>query len=439
MKAITKQDLTSLRKAYLADNTSRIVRNAIRENDITKISRVFEAENANPDLFSIDLETMPVTSQLASGRCWIFSALNLLREMIARKYKIRSFELSQNYIAFYDKLEKVNWFMNCVLNEADEPLDSRTLMWLLDNGISDGGQWDMVVSLIKKYGICPKTAMKETFTSSHTKAMNGILNQRLRRFALDARSAKDSKTREALRQECLAEAYRLIADCFGVPPQEFSFEYRDEKKKFHAHHHVTPLAFYRDYLSEDLDDYAVIINAPTKDKPYHRMYSVKYIGNVVSGNEIRYLNLPLDEFKQAVINTLKDGSPVWFGCDCAKDGDRDSGLWDDQLFDYENTFGMKLDMTKAEMLDYRNSAMNHAVVFTGVNIVNGRPNRWKIENSWGEKVANKGYFICSDTWFDRYVFEAAVKKSYLSAASRKALSGKVRILDPWDPFGTLAD
>jgi bleomycin hydrolase len=187
MKSITKQELATLRKTYLADDVNRIVRNALTDRDLESAASVFEAKNANPNLFSIELETMPVTNQKASGRCWIFSTLNVLREMIAKKYNIRNFELSQNYIAFYDKLEKCNWFMNCVIAEGDKPLDDRTMQWLLDNGISDGGQWDMAVSLIRKYGICPKEAMLETYASSHTARMNGLLNQRLRRFALDVR------------------------------------------------------------------------------------------------------------------------------------------------------------------------------------------------------------------------------------------------------------
>ena len=439
MKSITRQDLAALRREYLADDVNRIVRNALTDRDLETAASVFEAKNANPNIFSIEIETMPATNQKASGRCWIFSALNVLREMIAKKYHIRSFELSQNYVAFYDKLEKCNWFMNCVINEGDAALDERTMQWLLDNGISDGGQWDMAVSLIRKYGICPKEAMTETYVSSHTAKMNGLLNKRLRRFALDVRKAESAAEKDALRKETLGECYRLIADCFGVPPVSFTFEYRDAKKKYHAHPDVTPLEFYEKYLGEDLNEYAVLINAPTEDKPYHKLYSVRYIGNVVSGNEIRYLNLPIKEFKDAVIRQLKAGQPVWFGCDCGKDGNRTTGLWDDQAFDYEHTFGMKLSMTKAEMLDSRHSAMNHAMVFTGVNLVDGKPTRWKIENSWGEEKANKGYYICSDSWFDKYVYEVSIKKEFMTAKQRKELNGKVTVLDPWDPFGTLAD
>ena len=439
MKSITKQELATLRKTYLADDVNRIVRNALTDRDLESAASVFEAKNANPNLFSIELETMPVTNQKASGRCWIFSTLNVLREMIAKKYNIRNFELSQNYIAFYDKLEKCNWFMNCVIAESDKALDDRTMQWLLDNGISDGGQWDMAVSLIRKYGICPKEAMLETYASSHTARMNGLLNQRLRRFALDVRKAGSPDEIEQLRKEALEECYRLIADCFGMPPVSFTFEYRDTKKKHHAIQDVTPLEFYEKYLGEDLNEYAVLINAPTEDKPYHKMYTVKYIGNVVSGNEIRYLNLPIKEFKDAIIRQLKAGTPVWFGCDCGKDGNRTTGLWDDQAFDYAHTFRMNLDLSKAEMLDSRHSAMNHAMVFTGVNLVNGKPTRWKIENSWGDEKANKGYYICSDTWFDKYVYEVSVKKEYLTAKQRRELNGRVKVLEPWDPFGTLAD
>ena len=202
---------------------------------------------------------------------------------------------------------------------------------------------------------------------------------------------------------------------------------------------MTPLEFYEKYLGVDLDDYVVIINAPTADKPYHQIFSVKYIGNVVGGEEIRYLNLDMAEFKKAVLNQMKDGECVWFGCDCGKEANRDYGLWDAAAFDYENTFDMNLAMTKAEMLDSRESAMNHAMVLTGVNLDGKKPERWKIENSWGDTHADKGFYTASDSWFDLYVYEAAVNKKYLSAAQRKLLDQKAVVLAPWDPFGTLAD
>lgn len=444
MKPIELDELEEMKKEYLQNDKARVVKNALTKNDLSTISRNFEASCENPNFFSIDIKTMPVTNQERSGRCWIFSAMNVLREMIGKKYDIENFELSQNYIAFYDKLEKVNYFLEATLQEIDTPLDDEVMRYLLTFAVGDGGQWNMLVSIVKKYGLCPKSAMPETYQSSHTMAMNHVLNMRLRKFVADSRKlAAEGKKEElpALKAQALKECYGLIVDCFGMPPAKFTFEYYDKKEghAYHAYRDVTPLQFYHEFLGTDLDDYVCIINGPTADKPYHHMYTVKYLGNVVDGNPVALLNLPLAEFKKAVIDQMKDGDVVWFGCDCGKYGDRESGLWDDQQFAYEDTFDMSLTMTKAEMLDTRESAMNHAMVLTGVNLVEDKPTRWKIENSWGEKVANKGYYICSDSWFDKLVYVAAVNKKYLGEEAKAALSEEPKVLAPWDPFGSLAD
>ena len=440
-EAISEKKLAQLNKEYLQDNEARIVRNALTDNEIHKISSRLEARSDNPNLFSIDIKTMPVTDQKRSGRCWIFSSMTILREILAKKYKIKDqFELSQNFIAFYDKLEKTNYFLETMLAEADQPYSSETVRYLLETAIGDGGQWDMMVALVKKYGICPKTAMPETYQSSHTMDMNHILNRRLRKFASDIRKTTDDKQRKVLKDECLKQCYGLLCDCFGVPPKSFTFEYYDTKDKYHAFHNVTPLQMYQKYLGVDLDRYVGIINGPTNDKKFYQTYTVKYLGNVAgTTNEVFFLNLPMDDFKNLILKQMKDGEIVWFGCDCGKDGDRELGLWDDEAFDLENTLKVDQTLSKAEMLDTRESAMNHAMVLTGVNLVNNKPTRWKIENSWGDKVANKGYYVCSDTWFDKYVYEAVVDRKYLNKKQLEALKKKPIVLDPWDPFGSLAD
>ncbi len=441
MKSVSLSEISTLRSGYESDTKARVVRNALTKNDVGTISRVFEAEVAHPNIFSIENDKLPVTNQKASGRCWIFSSMNVLREKIAKKYNMKDFELSQNYIAFYDKLEKANWFMECTLQELDSPLNSETMRFLLQCPVGDGGQWNMIQSLVKKYGICPKTAMPETYQSSHTGKMNQILNRRLRKFVVDSRAAHTAGGDvQAVKEQALKEIYGLLASCFGLPPKEFTFEYYDANHKAHAEYHVTPLEFYEKYLGEDLDDYINCINGPTADKPFHEVFTVKYLGNVVDGNPISLLNLPMEELKEAIVKQLKDGELVWFGCDCGPDSDRETGLWDDQQYDYEGTFDMDLSMSKAEMLDLGQSAMNHAMVITGVNFdENGKPNRWKIENSWGDASANKGFFLCSDSWFDKYVYVAAVQKKYLSEEAKAALSKTPIELAPWDPFGTLAD
>ena len=442
-QAISHKQLDLLAKEYAKNEKARVVRNALTENGIGTISKRFEAKVDNPNLFSIDIKTLPVNDQMHSGRCWIFSSMSILREMYAEKYNIKDqFELSQNYLAFYDKLEKINYFLEAVINEKDTPLDNEVMRYLLQTAIGDGGQWDMMVALVKKYGLCPKTAMPETYQSSHTFPMNGIINRRLRKFTADLKhlKKKDDKSINNLKEECLKELYGLLCSCFGVPPKSFTFEYYDKKGKYHAYRNVTPIEFYEDYLKINLDDYVGIINGPTDDKPYYQTYTVKYLGNVAgTSNKVFFLNLPLDDFKSLILKQLKNNEIVWFGCDCSKDGDRQLGLWDDKSYDYENTFDINLVMSKADMLDTRQSAMNHAMVFTGVNLINNKPNRWKIENSWGDKVANKGYYICSDSWFDAYVFEAVVHKKYLNKKQLQALNRKPKVLDPWDPFGSLAD
>jgi len=440
-EAITPKTLDSLRNDYLNDSQFTVVRNALTESPLEKISKRFESKCDNPDLFSINIKTLPVSDQQHSGRCWLFSSMTLLREIIAKKYKIKDqFELSQNYIAFYDKLEKINYFLETMIAEADTDLNSETMRYLLKTAIGDGGQWDMMVSLVKKYGICPKTAMPETFQSSNTAAMNRILNRRLRKFVADSKKVHELIELQPLKDECLKECYSLLCNCFGVPPKSFTFEYYDSKDKYHAYYDVTPLEMYEKYLGVDLDEYIGIINGPTKDKPFYQTYTVKYLGNVAgTANEVFFLNLPMKDFKDLILKQLKDNELVWFGCDCSKDADRSAGLWDDQSFNYPDTLKMKLDMSKEDMLDTRESAMNHAMVLTGVNLVKNKPTRWKIENSWGEKSGLKGYYIASDSWFDKYVFEAVVQRRYLNKKQLAAAKKKPIVLDPWDPFGSLAD
>ena len=438
MSELTKDLLSQLEDDYRNDEKARVVRHALKNNSVAQISRVFESEIDNTNVFSIDLHHLPVTNQKQSGRCWIFSELNILREIVAKKINVESFELSQNYVAFYDKIEKVNWFMECSLEEIDSSLNSRNMVFLLDHVLGDGGQWNMVVSLIKKYGIVPQSAMPETFQSSNTSAMNAILEKRLVKFVKDSRIAHSEGKDEmidSLKQECLKECYGVIASCFGLPPKTFSFEYRDKDKKFVGVYDLTPKTFYEQYIGDDLDDYVALINAPRHDLDFYNTYTVKFLGNVVGGTQMKYVNIPLDPFKEAVIKQLKGGQAVWFACDCVRDGDRKLGLWDDQLFDYEHTFDIDLNLSKQDLLDYRFGSVSHAMIIDGVNLVNEVPNRWKIENSWSKENGFDGFYIMSDSWFDQYVYEVIVKKEYLDQDTLKAYEKDVIELDAWDLFG----
>ena len=393
-------------------------------------------------VFSLEIKTMPATNQKASGRCWLFAGLNLLREQVARQYKLEEFELSQNYLAFWDKFEKINYFLETVLETLDEPSDGRLISWLMTS-FQDGGQWDMFVNLVRKYGVVPKQTMPETFHSEATGACNALINTRLRRCAAELRrlyrAGMPQTGLAGRKKDMVGDLYGVLCQFFGEPPRRFDWEYTDKDSQYACFRDLTPLDFTARFVALNLDDYVSIIHAPTQDKPFGRTYTVRYINNVVGGRDILYLNLDMPAFKDLVLRQLQSGEVVWFGSDVGHDGDRETGAWFSNLYDYCGILDLELDMTKEDMLDYRQSAMNHAMVLTGTNLLDGKPNRWKIENSWGDERGKKGYFVADDGWFDRYVYQAVIRRSLLSDEQRQALEQKPIVLEPWDPMGTLAD
>lgn len=438
MNSISLEMIQRFNQAYDADKTAKVMTGAASRHELSDLAFIPEKAARLENCFSIELKTREVTSQEASGRCWLFASMNIMREKVAEKCNLDMFELSGNYFAFWDKFEKINYFLETIIDCADLPVGDRTLNWVL-NSVGDGGQWDMMVSLIQKYGIVPKTVMPETFQSLNTRQIMSMINTKLRKDAIELRkivtSGADPQPRK---EEMLCEFYKLLCTCFGKPTEKFDFQYKDADGQFHVDYDLTPLSFYEKYVGVDLSEYVSIINAPTQDKPYGRTYTVKYLGNVAEGS-VRYLNLTMDEMKDLMVQQMKDGEIVWFGSDCGKSGDKKEGIWDPDSFDYQAAFGLDLSMSKEDQLDYLNSAMNHAMVLTGVNLDrDGKPNRWKIENSWGEKNGKKGYYIGSDAWVDQYVFQAIIKKKYLTEDMKKALEQEPVVLDPWDPMGTLA-
>ncbi len=442
--SISSSCLEGMEKDYSSSKKNTVIRHALSNSDLNTVCRSLDNEGDNQFTFSIDLKTLPVTNQKKSGRCWIFSASNLLREMIAKKAHIKDmFEISQNYIAFYDKLEKCNFVMESIIDLIDENPSDRKLDFILQNGVGDGGQWDMYVNLVKKYGVCPKASMVETNQSNFTMQSTSLINSSLRKFAAEAQKSykadKDINKVEALKSEYLDKFYALLTSCFGVPPTKFDFEYVDEKGKYHIEKGYTPKSFFAKYIGDEIDDYVSVINAPTADKPFFKTYNIEYLGNVVGGKEVTHLNLPMERVKELIVKQLEAGDLVWFGSDVSKYGVRPEGYWDDKSYDFITPFGLDHKFDKADMLDYHSSSMNHAMVLTGVDIKEGKAIRWKVENSWGDELGSKGYFIMSDSFFDAYVYQAAIRKEFLSEKELAALKEKPVLLAPWDPFGTLAD
>lgn len=435
-KSIHFDNIKAFNNYYQNNSVSKVATKAMSKTSVDDVCYDLNHTKKMNHKFSIDIPTMPATNQKSSSRCWIFSSLNILREKIAKDLNLSNFELSQNYISFFDHLEKANYFLEGIIETAEKPVEDRMVSWLLSCPVSDGGWWEMFVGLCQKYGIVPKEAMPENYQSCNTDSMNKIINMQLRQDAIILRKAIAEKTdisaiRE-MKNDMLKTIFNIISICLGNPPETFDFEYVDNDKNYHVDRNLTPRQFYDKYVGKDLDNIVSILNAPNEAKPYNKTYLISHAGSVVEGKPVKFLNLTMDEMKAALIKQLQNNELAWFTCDCGQFINRQEGIWDTAMYDYETPFSLNVNMSKAEMLDYRQSAPNHAMLITGVNLVDGKPDKWKIENSWGTEKGNGGYYIMSDDWFDKYVYIACVDKKYLTEEQRNLFEQEPVILEPWD-------
>ena len=439
-----EQDFTDkLYAAYEANPKFAAMENAISHNGLLTSLEKRSAAVENTPVFSLDLTKDKVSDQKASGRCWMFAALNTFRHKMIAGFQLEDFELSQAHTFFWDKYEKSNWFLEQVLATADQELTSRKVKFLLDTPQQDGGQWDMVVALFEKYGVVPKSVYPESISSSNSRELNQILNKLLRQDAQILRelAAKGAESAElqAKKEELLQEVFNFLAMNLGLPPRQFDFSYRDKDNNFHSESGLTPQVFFKKYVDLKLDDYVSIINAPTADKPYGQSYTVEMLGNVVGSKPVRYLNVEMDRLKELAIAQMQAGETVWFGSDVGQSSNRKAGIMADGMYDFTSSMDIQLTQDKAGRLDYSESLMTHAMVLTGVDLdENGKAKKWKVENSWGEKVGNKGYFVASDSWMDEYTYQIVVRKEFLTEAELAAYEAEPIVLAPWDPMGALA-
>ena len=441
---ILLKTITEFRKSTDANPQVRLARNAAVRGDVMDLAMDWEAFRRIDHTFS-DIVTgqMKVTNQKSSGRCWGFAGLNLFRIYLGRKYNLKKFEFSQNYFIFCDKLEKSNYFLENIIKTADEPLDGRLVMHLLTDPIQDGGQWHMFVNLIEKYGVLPQTEMPESFQSSQSMRMNRMITRKLRGFAKDLRAAyekgADTEKLRVMKEDMLRTIYQMLTICLGSPPEKFEWQIRDKDKKFHRFEKLNPKQFYKEHVGLDLNDYVCLLNCPMSDKAYNEIYTVDYLGNVVEGSIIRYLNLPSKRLKEVAAASIKDDHPVWFGCDVGKYFHRNLGVMDMDIFDFELFYSTDFPMTKTDRLEFGDSQMTHAMLFTGVDLDGrGHPRKWQVENSWGEKRSDKGYDIMTDSWFDEYNYEVVVYKDYITKDEFSLYQKDPVVLPPWDPMGALA-
>ena len=440
---LSAKDLSTISAAYADDSNDRAIQNTITNNNIDKLAINTRARRSTPDMhFTYRVPQKGITNQRSSGRCWLFTGLNVLRAQMMANNDLAKLELSQNYNFFYDQLEKSNLFLQSIIDNAGEPLDSRKNEWLMRNTLSDGGTFTGVSNLITKYGVVPAEVMPETNSSNSTSTMSRLIALKLKEDALALRkmvAEKKSKDDvEARKIEMLGEIYRMLALNLGVPPTEFEWTRRDSKGNAIDTRTYTPQEFYRTYAGNDLEGgYVMLMNDPSR--PYYDLYEIDQDRHTYDGQNWTYINLPIEEIKEMAIASLKDSTAMYFSCDVGKFLDRERGVLDPEAFDYGSLFGTTFGMNKAERIQTGASASSHAMTLVGVNIgKNGQPDKWLVENSWGPG-ANDGHLIMTDPWFDEYMFRLVVDRKYLTDKARKVLGKKPVLLPAWDPMFSSED
>jgi bleomycin hydrolase len=415
------------------------MQNAVTQTPINNIALDRQVVTGLDHSVSNLLDDWKVTNQKKSGRCWLFAGLNLLRAGAAQKLNVKDFEFSQNYLLFWDKFERANFFLEAIIETADRDVDDRTVAHLLSDPIGDGGQWNMFVALVRKHGLVPKSAMPETESSSSTAAMNDILRKLLRQGTRDLRKLDGVEAQRAKKQEILTTVHRALSIHLGTPPQKFLWQWKDSEKGFHRDGWTTPAEFAAAYVTLPVDDYVCIVHDPRETSPTGKTFTVDYLGNIIDAPPVVYLNVEVDLMKQLAMDAIVGGEPVWFGCDVGKQMSADLGYWDAKLFDYGAVYDTEFALNKAERLQHHETLMTHAMLFTGVDVVDGKPRRWRVENSWGDEKADNGFWTMNDSWFGEHVFEIAVRRSALPAELQERLSDDPIVLPAWDPMGALAD
>ena len=430
---ISEDMLGRIRQGYTGTPEQKAVKNALASNSIATLAVNSENLSMIDTHFSHQVKTKGITDQKSSGRCWLFTGLNVLRAKMITKYDLPEFEFSQNYNSFYDLLEKSNLFLQAVIDTRNLPMDDRKVDWLMKNPIGDGGQFTGVSNLIMKYGVVPKSVMPETFQSNNTGQMTMILKWKLREFALELREMKSAKLAER-KEVMLTEIYRILVECLGVPPTEFEWTRYNKEGKVVSVKKYTPKSFYNEFIGEDLEDnYVMIMNDPTRE--YGKVYEIEYDRHVYDGENWLYINLPIERVKELAIASIKDNTAMYFSCDVGKFSNSKKGTLDINNMDYESLFRTKFPMDKKQRIQTYSSGSSHAMTLIAVDLDEaGKPRKWMVENSWGAGSGYKGNMIMTDKWFEEYMFRVVLEKKYVPADVLKMLEQKPVLLPAWDPM-----
>lgn len=441
MVQINNESLKQIRSEFLDTPKYRVTQNAVMKNGIKKSITNQGVVDSVPFVFSVDVDSNKPLNQKQSGRCWMFSALNFIRYHIEKEHHIKDMELSPDFNFFYDKLEKANYFYQNIINTADRPISDRLVNWLLTTPQQDGGDWQLIVNLVQKYGLVPKSVMNETAASASSNELDFMFNRKLQKDAMKLREAVNSDASDEKIKSMLhhftTENYRVLAITLGTPPEKFTYEYRDENNEYHTTGEITPLEFFKKFVNINLDDYVELMNLPGEQYPYNTVYGIDVSDNMVGGTPSRYLNVPMKDMEDTAIAQLKDDEPVWFGCDVLQEWDNDAGLLDLKVYDWDRSFGIKLGDDKTKRFEYRESLPTHAMLISGVDLHDNKPTNWKIQNSWGTKPGHNGYFIMGNNWMDQYTYETVVNKKYLTDEQLAAYEKEPVMLPYWNAMNPI--
>lgn len=393
---------------------------------------------------SVEIEGSPITNQKSSGRCWLFAATNVLRLEIMKKFNLKEFQFSQNYLFFFDKLEKCNFFLNQFADEIDNngnDIDSRLIQFMLTDPTGDGGQFDMFINIVEKYGLVPHSLYPDTYSSTASRTLNFLLKTKLREFAEQLKTAKSQGEKvKPLIEEMQAEIHRLMVIFLGKPPsinEKLTWEFKNKSDEVKSLE-ITPISFYKETLGIDLTNYVSLLNDPRNS--YNTNVQIDKLGNVQGGKLVKYLNLPIEEVIQYAIKSIQNNKAIFFGTHTPIYMDKKKGIMDESLFNYK-LIGFETKQSKASRIQYKQSLMTHAMVITAVHLdSNNEPIRWKVENSWGDSSGQNGYYVMDNQYFKDYVYQVVIDKADLSQEHIEMHDDDFKniVLPPWDPMGALA-
>jgi len=433
--ALSEEAINKIRGSFEMDAHTRAMYNSITNNDISILAVNRDILREHNVLFSHKIKTKGVTNQKSSGWCWLFAGLNILRPIVIQKHKLKEFELSQSYLAFWDKLEKANCFLENIIEFRDRDILDREMEFLLRTPIPDGGYWENVVNLVEKYGAVPQEIMPETNSSSNTSLMNALIGRKLRADAVKLRQmSNEKKSVKRLRAEkakMLGEVYKMLAMNLGEPPRKFEWRFEDANSVVSEVKSYTPKSFFEEVVGVDMREYVDVLNDPSKE--YGKHYQIRLTRNIRDGDDAHFANVEVQALKDIAAKAVLDDEPVWFSCDVGKDQSKEHGIMAIGMFDYDSIYQTDMSMSKAERSLFRESVPNHAMVFVGVDMQGDKPAKWLVENSWGKDKGSEGLWTLYDTWFDKNVYSVIVKKKYVPEEVLKIFEAPAIELPPWDP------